>query len=948
MNDSDGTAEPPAAEPAAEPAAPLRGFVVSHTHWDRAWYLPFERFRVRLVRMVDRLLDLLDADADFRAFTLDGQAVLIEDYLEIRPEAEGRVRAAIASGRLLTGPWYTLPDLFLVSGEAVVRNLQAGLALCARFGGGMREGYLPDPFGHTAQMPQILRGFGIDSYVFMRGLDAGTLATHGAVFDWRAPDGSAVLAVYQRDGYFPAGALGHPSVYGRFDGHAPEPALAAAQIAAAVALQSPLQAARSVLLSNGFDHMPEQPEIPALLREVRVAGVALEHTTLPDFFDALRAETADGTTGDGRTPRQTFEGDLLGNADHPVLRGVNSARLYLKQQNHAAQSVLTRVAEPICVLAEAAGLGQPTRPFLRHAWRQLLRNHPHDDICGCSVDAVHGDDEARYRAVMETAEELILEHLEALLADGFVPPARTGAPATPATMGPGEAHDMRPAGPLPTGTDVFVFNPLPHDRTVDVEADVLFPNPDGEFGPPAADLPLAAVGPAGQTVPLNVLASEAPVLRSRFLEGTWGRRYRVRLRVAVPALGYALVHVFQDAGAAPAPLPLSEEVRLSVGPLGPVLHAHDATLGPLVAFEYALDVGDTYSHGPVLMHGPWTAEYRGTEALPDGTLVVRHRLGVPGSYSHAAGAGAPVGIDIETRVRLQPDGTAQLAVSYDNAARDGRLRLVVPTATDATSVLADAAFRLARRERLDAPRTPETDPERWAGYPGELDYPTHHQGDFSVAEGARHVAFVANRGLPEVELLGADGETHLAVTLHRAVGWLSVGGGRIRRCQAGPQVPTPGAQCLGAVRADVAVGVEPVGVEPASAVDAAVRRAEAFAHAPFVREIPLLPFIRGADAPAGTRPRAASLLRLGGDGVRLTSFKPHDTDAGVVVVRLHNTADAPRRADLEFGIAVTEARRTDLREVWAAGEPLPLDGNTLALDLGPHQIATMLLRTHSL
>src|SRR5256885_13385296 len=100
--------------------------VVSHTHWDREWYLTYEQFRLRLVALVDRLLDLLDEEPAYEYFHLDGQTIVLEDYLELRPEQEPRLRAAIAAGRILIGPWDVMPDGVLVSGEAVVRHLRRG------------------------------------------------------------------------------------------------------------------------------------------------------------------------------------------------------------------------------------------------------------------------------------------------------------------------------------------------------------------------------------------------------------------------------------------------------------------------------------------------------------------------------------------------------------------------------------------------------------------------------------------------------------------------------------------------------------------------------------------------------------------------------------------------------------------------------------------------------
>src|SRR5437763_136072 len=127
--------------------------VVSHTHWDREWYLTREQFRLRLVALVDRLLDLLDNEPAYKYFHLDGQTIVLEDYLEIRPEQHARLRRAIASGRILIGPWYVMPDEFLVSGESIVRNLARGHRIAREFASPMPVGYLPDVFGHVAQMP---------------------------------------------------------------------------------------------------------------------------------------------------------------------------------------------------------------------------------------------------------------------------------------------------------------------------------------------------------------------------------------------------------------------------------------------------------------------------------------------------------------------------------------------------------------------------------------------------------------------------------------------------------------------------------------------------------------------------------------------------------------------------------------------------------------------------
>ena len=170
--------------------------LLSHTHWDREWYLTFQQFRLKLVHLVDGLLDLLASDPDYQYFMLDGQTIVLDDYLHMRPENEEILRAHVQSGRILIGPWHILPDMFLVSPEAHVRNLLQGGRTARRFGYKMMIGYIPDPFGHPGQVPQILRGFGIPTAAVWRGV-----GDQPCEFWWQSPDGSRVLMAFLRDSY---------------------------------------------------------------------------------------------------------------------------------------------------------------------------------------------------------------------------------------------------------------------------------------------------------------------------------------------------------------------------------------------------------------------------------------------------------------------------------------------------------------------------------------------------------------------------------------------------------------------------------------------------------------------------------------------------------------------------------------------------------------------------
>jgi alpha-mannosidase/mannosylglycerate hydrolase len=367
--------------------------VVSHTHWDREWYQPFEVFRSRLCDMVAALLDILDRDPQFRHFMLDGQTVCIDDILELHPAWRPRLQAHIDAGRISIGPWYVLQDEFLVGAEAIVRNLSEGLRSARRFGRAMPIGYLPDAFGHIAQMPRILRGFGIETAVVWRGV--GDRAP-GSEWRWRAPSGAEVLCLFLPGGYGNAHRLGS-------DGDK-----ALARLRSDVENVLPLSRAAVLLWMNGNDHQPAEAELPALLAGLGRArpDVELEHASLERAAALVRArvDVAALPVVDGELRRAT--------ATVPVLSGVWSVRSWQKSSHDRAQALLVRFAEPFVALA---GPSLERRDALAHAWRTLLQCQPHDSICGCSIDDVHRDIDDRLRRVDQMGRTLLDEAVYALV-----------------------------------------------------------------------------------------------------------------------------------------------------------------------------------------------------------------------------------------------------------------------------------------------------------------------------------------------------------------------------------------------------------------------------------------------------------------------------------------------------------------------------------------------------
>src|SRR5262245_2204693 len=376
--------------------------VISHTHWDREWYLTHEQFRFRLVALIVRLLDLLDADAEYKHFHLDGQPIVLEDYLEIRPEQEARLRRAIRDGRILIGPWYVMPDEFLVSGEAIVRNLARGHRISRQFGAPMPVGYLPDLFGHVAQMPQIWRQLGLDNTILWRGFGG-----RQAEYWWQAPDGSQVLMMHlPPEGYCNATRV------------ALDPDAMMSRAQKAIEYERGRTAVGQALLMTGVDHVEPQTRIPALVSALsRVPGQRAAHSTLPDYVAAVRTAVRSS-----QPALDTVCGELRsGEAYANLLPGVLSARVYLKQRNARVQRLLECYAEPLAVFASRLGARYPDGE-LRHAWRTLLQNHPHDSICGCSIDPVHEENVTRFARAKQVAEAVSESALNTI-ADSVAPAA---------------------------------------------------------------------------------------------------------------------------------------------------------------------------------------------------------------------------------------------------------------------------------------------------------------------------------------------------------------------------------------------------------------------------------------------------------------------------------------------------------------------------------------------
>ena len=912
--------------------------LVPHTHWDREWYRPFQSFRMQLVDLVDRVLEMLEADSDF-AFTLDGQLATIDDYLEIRPEQTERLKRHVASGRLAIGPWQILMDEFLVSGETLVRNLEMGWSRATDFGEPMHVGYLPDMFGHVAQMPQILRRAGIADAVVWRGVPA-SVDRHA--FRWESPDGSWVRAEYLPAGY--GNAAGMFAVPDRLD----------AAAGRFLDWARPWFGGDPVLAMYGTDHTAPVPELAALVSRLNEVYAAsnMRISTLAQYMAEAPALTPEVPC---------WRGEMRSGARANVLMGVASARIDIKQAAGRAETLLERYAEPISALHLAAETWPA--PFLALAWRKVIENSAHDSICGCSVDPVVSQVLVRFAEAEQIAATLARRAGTAIASGvprGSVavinpsPSARTGLIETelliPETWG-------SVALELPNGSHLVTQElgrkePILFDEAVrGADVDDLFRRFHGRE---VFDHAWNGYRVEGRTLTFEVDTDPDPAwldvdgLRADVMatmraapDEMWRIRIEARPRrklaasVPAPALGWTSVRAVESTGTLLHPVQVEPDGRAMTNGLLSVSVREDGTLrletrdgvvtdgiGRIVDGG---DFGDSYNYAPpttdTIVEVPTSVNVETNLRGPvQGRLTVTRRFAWPAGI-HADGSARATDTettDVAMRVELRADEPfVRLGLSFVNHSDDHRVRFHAPLPRGADAAHAEGQFAVVERGMIGE-----------GGYHEEplATYPAHgwvDAGGLAVLLG--HLA--------EYELIDAPGAAslrELALTVLRSTGLISRNDNPYRQDPAGPEISIPHAQMRG--RWDIEFALYPHAADWLSdeVAAAAERYRHAFLAAPggAPGDLPWPPAHAGEDA-----------LRLDGEGVVLSSLRRRYD--GWLEARIVNQAPTPRHASLRPGIE--EAREADLRGTPGARLAVEPAG-VLELQLGASEIRTVQIR----
>ncbi|MBC2010343.1 alpha-mannosidase [Listeria welshimeri] len=739
-----------------------KAHIISHSHWDREWFLPLESLRFRLVTLMDEVEALLDKENGFNHFHMDGQMIMLEDYLAVKPAKKEKMKQLVSEGKLRIGPWYMLQDAFLTSGEANIRNLQYGLEMAEEFGQVEKIGYFPDTFGLYGQVPQLMRQAGFDTVVFGRGVnptgfnnqvfDSAFASKYSEMF-WESPDGSKVLGIllanwYSNGNEIPVDKEEAKDFWDK-----------------KLADVERFASTDDWLFMNGCDHQPVQIDLAEALEVARelYPDVDFVHSHFEKYQDAVKA---------GLKPEklQTVHGELTSQQSDgwSTLANTASSRIYLKQANAKTERLLERLAEPLSVMATEAGVSYP-HEYLAFAWKLLMENQIHDSITGCSLDEVHREMEARFEKVEQTTMAIIQN-----AAQKITEQIATNDAGIPITVFHAGGMEATRTVELELETDAIHFS----DMHFELIPDELAKLPEQSFRLETRD---------GKEIPVIVESLGTRfnynLPERKFRDSYFARKYKLTFVVEnLPAVGYETIYAY--------PVHLEDNnteiaqdfqlenryLKVEVAPNGTytILDKQTAVeIAGVGAYEDAGDIGNEYMFKETgdnlrlntLDSTPSIRVLREDELGK--TIEIKHEIEIPVSASKAFAeekrrlvwhpdrksdrSENHTTFRITTELTLnKQDKQLNIRINFVNSVDDHRLRVILPTGKQTETHQAGSVFEVVTRANKQV--------KEWTNPAKD----NRKQG--FVASGNM---VVASLGLPEYEV-SEQGDS-IELTLLRAV-----------------------------------------------------------------------------------------------------------------------------------------------------------------------------------
>ncbi|EME8231044.1 glycosyl hydrolase [Enterococcus faecium] len=765
-------------------------YIISHSHWDREWYMAYEQHHMRLIELIDDLLELFEVDPSFNSFHLDGQTIILDDYLQVRPEKRQAIQQAINEGKLRIGPFYILQDDFLISSESNVRNMLIGMEESRKWGTPVMLGYFPDTFGNMGQTPQLMKQAGISAAAFGRGvkpigfdnqvLEAENYSSQYSEMWWKGPDQTAIFGLLFANWYSNGNEMPVEK----------EAALAFWKQKLADAEQ--YASTNHLLMMNGVDHQPVQKDISKAIHLANELFPDYEfiHSNFTDYLEAVQKDVPEDLGSvEGELTSQETDGWY-------TLANTASARVYLKQWNTKVQRQLENITEPLATMAYEVSGNYP-HDQLDYAWKTLMQNHPHDSICGCSVDSVHREMIPRFEKADEVGKYLAQDSLEQLTA------------AIDTTGFPKDSFPF------------VIVNTAGMDKTGEAEITIELERKRFAEGIPEQlyqeleNLPKRKYHvetKSGATIPA-ILSEETvqfgyDLPKDRFRVPYMARMIKVTLPLEnMPAFSWETFALVEgEAKAEEKETMIHQSGRIiENGPLHLTIEKNGTItmedrknkrkLNNLHIFEDIGDIGNEYifkqpfCDQPILSSNKENSEVKVLVDTPEiAKISILQEMEIPVSaderlekeqqmvvefrYRKAERSKEKRILQIKTIMTIRKDSKKiDFETTLDNQMKDHRLRVLFPTKLHVEHHEADSIFEVVKR--------PNHVSKSWEN-------PTNpqHQQAFVNIHDEEYGVTVGNFGLNEYEVT-EDGQ--IAVTLLRSVGELGDWG----------YFPTPEAQCLG-------------------------------------------------------------------------------------------------------------------------------------------------------
>lgn len=724
--------------------------VVAHTHWDREWYFSDNEAFVQFSYHMDEVIYALENN-ELDYYYLDGQLSIIDDYLKVYPEKEAKIKALVEANQLFIGPWYTQMDEFVVAGESVVKNLQIGIDMSKRLGGHTALGYLPDSFGQGKDMPKIYNGFGISDAVFWRGMP--NEVTNSREFYWTAEDGSKVLTINIRNGYYAGVALVEGELY---------------QKKAMLDIVSEDSATDIVTLPVGGDQRAVDRDLKAVIQKVNKefgAEYQIEESNYPHIFNLLREKT---------TELPTVQGEFISGSVSKIHRSIYSSRYDLKKLNDTIENRLIFQLEPLMLMADDLGIPFK-RELLNYIWKLLLKNHAHDSIGGCNTDKTNEMILARYKEADQLSYSTI-DYLVRKISESI--------------------KEIKE-------NDLILFNTLPYTRT---DPYVL------EVSTKYADIKL--FDKANNEIDSQILSTEkvyaGEVRRSEreYDEAKYYYIHKISFIKKTRPLGYTIITVKEEVNSNNSAISSNTEEKLiendyyeilfSKGKFSILAKNQDKTYEDCLYVEESGDEGDTYDYSPAYHDKIHQLNFDTTNVIVESgaflsTMTLKGYWSLPKDLQARKTGELNAQVDYTFTVSLSKNSKRiDMNIKLNNQVMDHRMRLVVKTPVESQVSYADTLFGIAERKNQD-PHIQDWQKLGWKEEPTEI-YPMIH---YSNLHDDVSSWTIMSKGIKEYQVI----DSSLYITLFRGVGFL----GRpelLRRPgdASGNQyrsIPTPDSQLLG-------------------------------------------------------------------------------------------------------------------------------------------------------